>query len=90
MATLDIKLKSYDELTLEITRLNTQLLLAQKANEDLQEMLLDKEDELDIYKEKVRKANKFIKENTVNFGKYKVMIQENDELLKILAEVVRI
>lgn len=88
MATLDIKLKSYDELTLEITRLNTQLLLAQKTNEDLQEMLLDKEDELDIYKEKVRKANKFIKENTVNFGKYKVMIQENNELLKILAEVV--
>lgn len=90
MATIDIKLKSYDELTLEITRLNTQLLLAQKTNEDLQEMLLDKEDELDIYKEKVRKAHKFIEENTVNFGKYKVMIQENDELSKILSEVVMI
>ena len=88
MPTLDIKLKSYDELTFEITRLNTQLMLAQKTNENLQEMLLNKENELDIYKEKVRKANKFIKENTVNFGKYKVMIQENDELLKILAEVV--
>ena len=88
MATLDIKLKSYDELTMEITRLNTQLLLTQKTNEDLQEMLLDKDDELDIYKEKVRKANKFIEENTVNFGKYKVMIQEDDELSKILAEVV--
>ena len=88
MATLDIKLKSYDELTMEITRLNTQLLLAQKTNEDLQEELLKKEEELDIYKEKVRKANKFIKENTINFGKYKVMIQEDDELSKILAEVV--
>lgn len=90
MATLDIKLKSYDELTIEITRLNTQLLLAQKTNEDLQKMLLDKEDELDIYKEKVRKANKFIKENLVNFGKYKVLIQEDNELAKILSEVVRI
>lgn len=88
MATIDIKLKSYDELTLEITRLNTQLLLTQKTSEDLQQMLLSKENELDIYKEKVRKANKFIKENTINFGKYKVMIQENNELLKILAEVV--
>ena len=90
MATLDIKLKSYDELTMEITRLNTQLLLAQKTNEDLQEMLLDKEDDLDIYKEKIRKAHRFIEENSVKFGKYKVLIQEEDELLKILSEVVMI
>lgn len=90
MATLNIKLKSYDDLTMEITRLNTQLLLAQKTNEDLQEMLLDKEDDLDIYKEKVREANKFIEENSVKFGKYKVLIQEKDELLEILSEVVRI
>lgn len=87
-ATLDIKLKSYDELTMEITRLNTQLLLAQKTNEDLQEMLLDKEDDLDIYKEKIRKARRFIEENSVKFGKYKVLIQEEDELAKILSEVV--
>lgn len=53
-------------------------------------MLLDKEDDLDIYKEKVREANKFIEENSVKFGKYKVLIQENDELSKILSEVVRI
>ena len=82
MAVLDIKLKSYDELTMEITRLNTQLLLMQKTNEDLQEMLLDKEDDLDIYIRKICKAKQFIEENSVNFGKYKVMIQENDELQK--------
>lgn len=90
MAILDIKLKSYDELTLEITRLNTQLLLAQKTSEDLQEMLLDKEDELDIYKEKVREAHRFIEENSVKLGKYKVLIQGDDELAKILSEVVKI
>ena len=73
---------------MEITRLNTQLLLAQKTNEDLQEMLLDKEDDLDIYKEKIRKARRFIEENSVKFGKYKVLIQEEDELAKILSEVV--
>lgn len=84
---ITITKNDYDRLYGELTYQN---IILQKTNEDLQEMLLDKEDELDIYKEKVRKANKFIKENTVNFGKYKVMIQEEDELAKILSEVVRI
>ena len=61
---------------------------AQETNLMLQQELSKKEEELDMYKEKVRKANKFIKENTINFGKYKIMIQEDDELSKILAEVV--
>lgn len=39
MAVIDIKLKSYDELVFEITKLNTDKYLLQKENEELKETI---------------------------------------------------
>ena len=84
---ITITKNDYDRLYGELTYQN---IILQKTNEDLQKILLDKEDDLDIYKEKMREAHRFIEENSVKFGKYKVLIQVDDELAKILSEVVRI
>lgn len=76
MATIDIKLKSYDELIFEITKLNTDKYLLEQENKQL--------------KEDKKKAIEYIKENkehrfAMNF-EYGLNEEELEKLLAILGD----
>ena len=56
MATIDIKLKSYDELIFEITKLNTDKYLLEQENKQLKEQLEDTTTELFRANKKISEA----------------------------------
>ena len=62
----------------------------QEANMLLQEELLKLDDKINEYQDMLYKAKKYIEENSTKFGKYRIIIDENDELSYILTEKVQI
>lgn len=49
-----------------------------------------KEDKVDELRDKLERAKRYIKENSIKIGKFNVIIEENDELKYILEEKVEI
>ncbi len=60
MATIDIKLKSYDELIFEITKLNTDKYLLETENKQLRKVLRINHQIIDMYVERIDNVNKYI------------------------------
>ena len=90
MATIDIKLKSYDELIFEITKLNTDKYLLEqenkqlkKRNKELEDGFKSATDELCEYATKLDKAIEYIKSYLPN---YDFDHSNLEELLEILGD----
>lgn len=62
----------------------------QETNLMLQQDLLEKENKIMEYQDMLYRAAKYIEENSTKFGKYRIIIDENDELSYILTEKVQI
>ena len=56
----------------------------------LQEDLLKKENKIEELRDKIYRAKKYIKENSIKIGRFNVIIEENEELKYLLEEKIKI